>query len=104
MILYQKLNFLGILLKTNIIKSSNDYKIQGKYNKAISIFKYGFIIEENSDHIIQDELYDPVKDKIYIADVQKSKATIYNLTYKFPFIKKDFELTKNNNPHTHNIS
>jgi hypothetical protein len=94
--LYYKKNKLGALLSADFLTKDEayNYKIEQKYTNKISFYKFGFIVEKNIEKIKEGELYDPVKDKTYIDEVQESFATIYKLQWKFPFFKEDFTLKK----------
>jgi len=94
--LYYRKNWLGALFTANFLSEDEayNYKIEQKYSKKISFYRFGFILEENFEKIKKGELYNPVKDETYIDEVQESFATIYKLQWKFPFYKEDFTLKK----------
>jgi len=92
--LYYKKNWFGAFLGLDYISKEKafNYKIQKKFNKKVSIYKYGFIIEKNIEKIKIGQIYDPINDKVIEGNVQESFADIYVLQWKYPFYKKDFSL------------
>ena len=102
MIMYHKVNWIGALIvalkNKHFLKNPQDVKFGLKYNKALYFFKWGFITEINDEFLSDGELYDVKRDKLIKTKVQKSKITVYEFSFKYPFIKVSFELTKTQNP------